>query len=166
MRPQEFPHPYYFEQRDDLAQGNSHEMIDDMSDIVHNCLLAVLARWEEMAGFFDDLLCEKRALLDPAFHDTLLTDDLALSRSKRYFWAIEFLKELEKSATGNIRETDRFLCYLRDNPPSDSPVPSKEFRSRVQKLSSALTKLDILRLKFSQKREEAMALRDGVSLEC
>jgi hypothetical protein len=163
LRPLGFPQPHYFERRDDLSQGNFHDMIDDMSDIVHMCLVDLLGRWEEMAEYFEDIFCEKRAVLDPAFHDTLLTDDVTLSRSKKYFWAIEFLKELEKSVVDNIRQVDRFLGLLRDNPPPHSRNP-RDFDSRIRKQYACLTKLEILRARFAQKREEAMALRDGVSL--
>ena len=162
LRPLGFPQPYYFERRDDLSQGNFHDMIDDMSDIVHMCLVDLLGRWEEMADYFEDIFCEKRALLDPAFHDTLLTDDATLSRSKKYFWAIEFLKELEKSVVDNIRQVDRFLELLRDNPPPHGRNV-RDFDSRLRKQYVCLSKLEILRARFAQKREEAMALRDGVS---
>ncbi|KAK0655942.1 hypothetical protein B0T16DRAFT_23449 [Cercophora newfieldiana] len=161
LRPLHFPHPYYFERRDDLSQGNHHEMIDDMSDVAHKCLLSVLDKWEEIAEFFDELLCEKRALFDPNYHDTLLTDDVALSRSKKYFWAIEFLKELEKSVTDNIRQVDRFAAFLRANPPPTSRN-SRDFSARIRKQYAALIKLEALRVRFANKREEAVALRDGL----
>ena len=157
----QFPHAYYFEQRDDLAKGNFHEMIDDMSDVVLTCLRTVLDKWEELAEYFDEMLCEKRALFHPAFHDTLLTDDVALSRSKKYFWAIEFLKELEKSVQDNIRQVDRLSRLLRTTPPPEGR-PSRDFEARLRKQQSALTKLEALRVRFTQKREEAVALRDGL----
>lgn len=151
LRPMNFPHAYYFERRDDLGQGNLHEMVDDMSDVVLTCLRAVLDKWEELAEYFDEVLCEKRALFHPAFHDTLLTDDVALSRSKKYFWAIEFLKEMEKSVQDNIRQLDRLSQLLRANPP---PVgrPSRDFEARLRKQEGALAKLEALRVRFTQKR--------------
>jgi len=142
-------------------QGNFHEMIDDMSDVTQKCLVSVLDRWEEIAKFFDELLCEKRALFDPNYHDTLLTDDVALSRSKKYFWAIEFLKELEKSVNDNISQVDRFAAFLRANPPPANRNP-RDFSSRLRKQYAALAKLEALRVRFASKREEAVALRDGV----
>ncbi len=170
MRPNKFQPPYYFERRDDLPQGHPHEMVDDMADIAHKCLLTVLDRWEVIADYFDELLCEKRALLSPAYHDTLLTDDPALSRSKKYFWAIEFLKELEKSVSDNIRQSDRFLEYFKANPPprgrlSGSEIEravNREYESRLKKQYTALAKLEALRARFALKREEAVALRDGL----
>ena len=156
-----FPHAYYFERRDDLAQGNFHEMVDDVSDVVLTCLRTVLDKWEELAEYFDEMLCEKRALFHPAFHDTLLTDDVALSRSKKYFWAIEFLKELEKSVQDNIRQVDRLSRLLRTTPPPEGRQ-QRDFEARLRKQESALTKLEALRVRFTQKREEAVALRDGL----
>lgn len=161
LRPMNFPHAYYFERRDDLGQGNLHEMVDDMSDVVLTCLWTVLDKWEELAEYFDEVLCEKRALFHPAFHDTLLTDDVALSRSKKYFWAIEFLKEMEKSVQDNIRQLDRLSQLLRANPPPAGRSP-RDFEARLRKQEGALAKLEALRVRFTQKREEAVALRDGL----
>jgi hypothetical protein len=124
--------------------------------------MSVLDRWEEIAEFFEELLCGKKALFDPNYHDTLLTDDVTLSRSKKYFWAIEFLKELEKSVTDNICQVERFTTLLRANPPPDSRNP-RDFSARIRKQYAALVKLEALRVRFAYKREEAVALRDGVS---
>ena len=161
LRPLHFEHPYYFERRDDLSQGDFHEMIDDMSDVAHKCLLAVLDRWDAIAAYFDEILCEKKALFDPAYHDTLLTDDVALSRSKKYFWAIEFLKELEKSVLDNITQVQRLLSLLRAHPPPAGRHP-RDFDARLRKQHAGLAKLETLRARFAQKREEAAALRDGL----
>lgn len=64
MWPQHFPH-LYSEKRDDLSRGDTHEMIDDMSDMIHSSCLTVIKRWEEIAGYFDCLLVEKQGLLNP-----------------------------------------------------------------------------------------------------
>ncbi|KAK3386772.1 hypothetical protein B0H63DRAFT_468360 [Podospora didyma] len=162
LRPQQFPYPHYYEKRDDISQGQTHEMIDDMSDMIHKCLLPILTRWEEIAEYFDSLLCEKKALLDPDQHDTLLTDDWELSRSKKYFWAIEFLKEVEKSVTDNIRQTDRFLKSFGDTlPPADGKA-EMDGQARIRKHEAVLARLEGLRMRFVQKKDEAVALRDGL----
>lgn len=164
LRPSQFPHLYYSEQVDDLSRGQSHEMIDDMSNLVHKSLVTVVSRWDGIAQYFDELLSEKRGLLNPEYHDSLLTDDKTLSRSKRYFWAIEFLKEAGNSIVDNIQQTQRFLAFLESNPPDDR-IAESDFNSRVRRHRQTLQKLKSLETRFRQKKEEVVALRDGASLE-
>ncbi|KAH8807840.1 hypothetical protein F5884DRAFT_900166 [Xylogone sp. PMI_703] len=161
LRPNQFPHQYYFERRDDLMKGCAHEMLDDMSDIVYGSLLAVIDRWEEIAHYFDNLLAEKKALLNPSYHDSLLNDDSALTRSKRYFWAIEFLKEVEASICDNLKQARRFVALMTANPPSTVAAQSV-FASRLHKHQMAIRKLETLKLGFKHKQDEAKALRDGL----
>src|SRR4051812_17575773 len=104
MRPQGFPHPCYFEDRDDLVKSRTHEMLDDMSDLIQESCLTVVSRWQEIADYFDSLLTERNGLLNPEYHDSLLTDDSGFTRSKKYFWAIEILKEAESSIDDNISQ--------------------------------------------------------------
>lgn len=163
MRPQHFPHLYYSESRDDLRRGRTHEMLDEMSDLVHSSCMIVIARWEELAGYFDGLLAEKRGLLDPAYHDSLLTDDKAFTRSKKYFWAIEFLQEAEAGVLNNIAQVGRFLELLETNPPI-SAIAENTFRARVRRHLSTLRKLEDLKTRFRMKQDEAKALRDGVGI--
>lgn len=161
LRPSQFPHLYYSEQVDDLSRGQSHEMIDDMSNLVHKSLVTVVSRWDGIAQYFDELLSEKRGLLNPEYHDSLLTDDKTLSRSKRYFWAIEFLKEAGNSIVDNIQQTQRFLAFLESNPPDDR-IAESDFNSRVRRHRQTLQKLKSLETRFRQKKEEVVALRDGL----
>src|SRR5437667_12194073 len=114
-------------------------MIDAMDEIVYKCLLSVIERWEELAEYFDEMLCERKALLDPEYHDSLLTDDGTFSRSKKYFWAIEFLKELDKSISDNIRQAEQFAANLR------AAMPAKETGQRYR---SCLHKHHTVQKKF------------------
>lgn len=161
MRPHRFPHPYYSENRDDLARGIEHEMLDDMSGIVHKSLQTVIDKWEEIADYFDGLLVEKNGLLNPDYHDSLLTDDGAFTRSKKYFWAIEFLKEAETSILDNINQAGQFLDLLKANPPS-SEVARRAYTIRLRKHHITIQKLKVLKRRFRQKQSEAKAMRDGV----
>jgi len=136
-------------------------MMDDVAEVVYKTLLSVIERWEELAGFFDELLCEKRALLDPAHHDSLLTDDGSFSRSKRYFWAIEFLKEAEKGVGDNVKQTRGFLETLRAVPPLVR-AGRREYQGRVKRVEGVLGRLEGLRGRFSSIKNEAIDLRDGV----
>jgi hypothetical protein len=162
LRPHRFPHLYYSEKGDDLSTGSTHEMVDDMSDIVYQGLLTVVGRWEEIVEYFDELLAEKKGLLNPEYHDSLLNDDRTFSRSKKYFWAIEFLKEAEKSISDNIHQAERFVELIKSNPP-ETKTGERELRLRLRQHLTVLQKLDALKNRFKQKKDEAVALRDGVS---
>lgn len=136
-------------------------MIDEMSDLVHGNLLIVIGRWEQIACYMEGLLAEKNGLLDPEYHDSLLTDDAKFTRSKKYFWAIEFLIEAETSVLDNINQARRFVELMNSNPPSEE-VARRIFVMRLRKHNTAIQKLDSLRKGFVKKQEEAKALRDGV----
>jgi hypothetical protein len=161
MRPYKFPHLHYSEHRDNLNRGYTHEMLDDVGDLVHRGLLTVISKWEEIADYFDNLLVEKKGLLDPDYHDSLLTDDGAFTRSKMYFWAIEFLKEAESSVLDNINQARRFIDLSNANPPA-TKMSRTAFARRLKKYYVALQKLESLKKKFRNKQGEAKALRDGV----
>jgi hypothetical protein len=133
-------------------------MVDDMSDIVYKGLLTVVGRWEEIAEHFDELLVEKKGLLN----DSLLSDDKTFSRSKKYFWAIEFLKEAGNSISDNIYQAERFVELIKSNPP-ETKTAEREFQLRLKHHLTVIQKLDALKTRFRRKKEEAMALRDGVS---
>jgi hypothetical protein len=137
-------------------------MIDEMSDLVHGNLLIVIGRWEQIALYMEGLLAEKNGLLDPEYHDSLLTDDATFTRSKKYFWAIEFLIEAETSALDNITQAKRFVGLMNSNPPSGE-VARRMFVMRLKKHNTAIQKMESLRKGFVKKQEEAKALRDGAS---
>jgi hypothetical protein len=164
LRPSQFPHLYYSEKIDDLTRGHTHEMIDEMSGFVRNALLAVVNRWEELADYFDEILSEKKGLLNPNYHDSLLTDDGAFSRSKKYFWAIGFLEEAGNSISANTLQVKRFVELMKSNPPG-TETARKDFQQGIKKHSLSIQKLQALKTRFRHKKEEAMALRDGVSYQ-
>jgi len=164
LRPSQFPHLYYSEQGGDISRARTNEMVDNMSDLIHKGLVTVVSRWEEIAHYFDEMLTGKKGLLNPDYHDSLLTDDKALSRSKKYFWAIEFLKEADNSISDNIRQTQRFSGFLESNPPRTKNAES-EFHLRVKRHYLTLQKLESLQIKLKQKKGEAVALRDGVNFQ-
>jgi hypothetical protein len=137
-------------------------MIDEMSDIIHGNLLIVIGRWEQIAYYMEGLLAEKNGLLDPEYHDSLLTDDATFTRSKKYFWAIEFLIEAETSILDNVNQAKRFVELMSLNPPSEE-IGRRMFVLRLKKHNTAIQKLESLRKGFVKKQEEAKALRDGVS---
>jgi hypothetical protein len=164
LRPSQFPHLHYSEQGEDKSRCRTNEMVDVMSDLIHQSLVTVVSRWDEIARYFDEILTEKKGLLNPDYHDSLLTDDKALSRSKKYFWAIEFLKEAGNSISDNIQQIKRFLEFLETNPPG-AKIAKNDFHQRVKRHYTTLHKLESLEVRFRKKKEEAVALRDGVRLQ-
>ncbi|KAF4633530.1 hypothetical protein G7Y89_g4589 [Cudoniella acicularis] len=161
LRPNQFPHLQYSESRDDLSRGRTHNMVDELSDLVHTSLVVIIRRWEEISCYFDRLLVERHGLLDPAYHDSLLIDDAAFTRSKKYFWAIEFLQESEASIMDVIEQCNRFMDLMSANPPFEE-VAKKNFNARLKKHQVSVQRLRALRNGFIKKQEEAKALRDGL----
>jgi hypothetical protein len=104
----------------------------------------VIERWEKISEYFAWLIGHRDTLSDPDAHDSLLFDDDSFSRSRRYFWAINYLAELDSSITGNIVQLDRFA-------------------KRNSSIRLQLDQLQYLRGRLLAQREEAIALRDGVS---
>jgi hypothetical protein len=107
----------------------------------------VLQRWEKILEYFTWLLGHRDTLSEPDAHDSLLFDDDSFSRSRRYFWAINYLAELDISISRNIIQLDTFIG-------EDSLNKS---------LREQLNQLQHLRERILGQREEAIALRDGVS---
>ncbi|PMD52652.1 uncharacterized protein K444DRAFT_187304 [Hyaloscypha bicolor E] len=106
----------------------------------------VLQRWEKILEYFTWLLGHRDSLSDPDAHDSLLFDDDSFSRSRRYFWAINYLAELDISISRNIIQLDRFIG-------EDSP--NKSIREQLNQLQH-------LRERILGQRDEAIALRDGL----
>jgi hypothetical protein len=112
-------------------------------------LRMVIERWEKIAEYFAWLVGHHKDILsDPDAHDSLLFDDDSFSRSRRYFWAINYLAELDISISGNIVELEKF---------------EKRQKYRSGSLRDQLIQLQFLRERLRDQREEAIALRDGVS---
>lgn len=107
----------------------------------------VVQRWEKILEYFTWLLGHRDTLSDPDAHDSLLFDDDSFSRSRRYFWAINYLAELDISISGNIIQLERFI---------GENLPYKLLREQ-------LNQLQYLRERILGQRDEAIALRDGVS---
>jgi hypothetical protein len=162
LQPTRFPLLDYSEKIDDLDRGNTHEMINEMSGLVHKGVLAVVSRWEQIAEYFDQILSERKGLFDPDYHDSLLTDDGIFSRSKKYFWAIGFLEEAGNSISDNIQQLKRFLDLIEENASTDEN-PGRDFQLSIKKHYMTLQKLHLLKRRFLHKKAEATALRDGVS---
>lgn len=121
----------------------------------------VIERWLDIAEYFAWLIGHRDILSDPDAHDSLLFDDDSFSRSRRYFWAINYLAELDLSISGNIAQLEKFA--RRDTAVQD---PARQHHlGRLPKnaaINEQLDQLQYLRERLQAQREEAIALRDGV----
>lgn len=118
--------------------------------------------WREVLDYFDNLVSERDTFLQPDRHDSLLSDDETFSRSKKYFWAITTLKELDLSISDNLLQIRRLL---------DARAPTFIENMRKAELEDARSCLEIryketevVASKLREKRQEAGDLRDGVRL--
>ncbi|QSZ29973.1 hypothetical protein DSL72_004491 [Monilinia vaccinii-corymbosi] len=121
-----------------------------------------------LLGYFQRLLSERDALLDPKAHDLLLIDDSKYTNSKKYFWAINILKEIDSDIATVVIQL-RGLMDL-----SDYSVLRTNFRLPTGKISEEREKIvvrtlgtlrdDLINLqsRFNDQREIAIALRDGM----
>jgi hypothetical protein len=119
----------------------------------------VINRWLAITEYFAWLIGHRDALADPEIHDSLLFDDASFSRSRRYFWAINYLAELDEGISGNIIQLENWIAKW----PQHLTVRSKEMNGGVWSLPEHLNQLMALQLRLRSLRQQAIALRDGVS---
>jgi hypothetical protein len=129
------------------------------ADMVEFTVRVVINRWLEITEYFAWLIGHRDALADPELHDSLLFDDASFSRSRRYFWAINYLAELDESIAGNILQLEQWIAKW----PQHLTVRNKEMHDEVKSLPERLNQLMALQLRLKALRQEAIALRDGVS---
>jgi len=129
------------------------------ADMVEFTIRVVINRWLAITEYFAWLIGHRDALTDPEIHDSLLFDDASFSRSRRYFWAINYLAELDDSIAGNILQVENWIAKW----PEHLTIHSKEMRDDVRSLPERLNQLMALQVRLRALRQEAIALRDGVS---
>lgn len=144
-----------------VAEG-TEPLLEAMLMYVQPALLHISSKWTQIHEYFDNLVSEKVAYLDPDYHDTLLVDDEAFSRSKKYFWAISTLKVLDVSISDNITQIRKLLDTKGGIIESDPKVLDNltVYRRSIQ---SRLNELEAIAQKFRGKIDEVIYLRDGVS---
>lgn len=127
--------------------------------IADNAMRTIQSHWKQILDYFEQLISEKDTFLEPERHDNLLSDDESFSRSKRYFWAITSLKELDLSISDNLLQMKRLL---------DTRASEWVENSRKSELEDARSCLRIryheiekIALRLKEKRQEAVDLRDG-----
>lgn len=138
-----------------IADQNAQDVLLDMIEFTMHM---VIERWRKVEKYFGWLIGHRDTLSDLEAHDSLLFDDDTFSRSRKYFWAINYLAELDISIAENIVQLERWVGW---------GVGMGRFgvrrRTDVRPLSERLAQLKELRSRLKAQREEAIALRDGVS---
>jgi len=136
-------------------------------------LALVVKGYERILSYFDEIIVEKDVFLDPEVHDSLLTDDESFSRSKRYFWAITTLKEINHTVIDNIQEIENLLAVKS---PMDRAAESSEGEPRIdlerekirlnqnrRQMRVIQDRLKMISVNLSRKLGEVTELRNGVS---
>lgn len=152
-------------------------------ECVEKLLSNVIERWKGLNGPFRELLEEN--FLDIEQYSNLLFDDEKFTRSRKYFWAIGCLTEIDNVLSDNIKQWDLYYKehlqpllnhevtkYLLDAaclyPPRDWETSRgdhmlDELKKTIQQAQTHVNTLKELRNDFSRKLEITKALRDGVS---
>lgn len=125
-----------------------------MSRLVLESIGKVYGRWTSLEEYLEKLFSGRSTLLDPQHHDALLSDDEAFSRSKTYFWAINLLRDVDKCLQANITALKHY----------DRVWHNDRVWSRCQP-GQWIENFQAIQVRFRDLREEAKALRDGVSLQ-
>lgn len=130
-----------------IAKQNAQDVLLDMIEFTMHM---VIVRWRKVEEYFSWLIGHRDTLADLEAHDSLLFDDDTFSRSRKYFWAINYLAELDISIAENIVQLERFTGFGYVHRVDSWPLIER------------LGQLNDLRSKLKAQRDEAIALRDGL----
>ncbi|KAF5875509.1 uncharacterized protein Bfra_003963 [Botrytis fragariae] len=153
---------------EDGEQAVDREFIVALSGIIDRSTRAVIHHWDVLADYFEKLLSESDTLLEPELHDLLLVDDSKYSKSKKYFWALNILKEIESDIAAVISQLEGFMDFSQNSLLKKYfPLPEGKIstqRERIVKTVLGVLKEDLTRLqsRFSDQRELTKDLRDGL----
>ncbi|TGO14936.1 hypothetical protein BTUL_0046g00250 [Botrytis tulipae] len=142
----------------EYQKTTNQEMLVVFTSFVSNTMTELTIAWTKIIEYFDGLISEKMAFRDPDNHDRLLVDDETFSKSKKYFWAISILKELHVRISKNIEEIKRVM----DDPRIRSGTASTSLGLNCEEIGRKLKSLQDIANRLSDKREEALDLRDGL----
>jgi hypothetical protein len=119
-----------------------------MARLVFGSIRKVYGRWTSLEEYLQKLFIGRSTLLDPQHHGALLSDDEAFSRSKTHFWAINLFSDVDKCLQANITALEGF----------DRMWMQHQLEPWIENFKAK-------QVRFRDLREEAKALRDGVSLQ-
>jgi hypothetical protein len=133
----------------------------------------VLMGYGRIVSYFKDIIIEKDVFLDAAAHDALLFDNESFSRSKRYFWAITTLKEINHAVMGNIQEIENLLALKTpresialffDDRKHLVPEMEPQLNMEQVQLKEAQERLRLISATLRRMPDEVTELRNGASI--
>ncbi|THV45583.1 hypothetical protein BGAL_0472g00030 [Botrytis galanthina] len=175
------------EDKSSIKGRSKHILTNDTAiqaelECVEKVLSNVIERWKGLNGPFRELLEEN--FLDIEQYSNLLFDDEKFTRSRKYFWAIGCLTEIDNVLSDNIKQWDLYYKehlqpllnhedtkHLLDAaclyPPEDWETfrgdhMLDELKKTIQQARTHINTLKELRNDFSRKLEITKALRDGL----
>lgn len=85
-------------------EGNLSEMTRLEAEVlfISSGMSHICNCWDLFVEFFNEILQQEQNILIPMKHDQLFYDDAVFSRSRRYFWAIDTLTQIDSLITDNI----------------------------------------------------------------
>lgn len=128
-------------------------------DLLTQAVTSVVSQWAAIAKHLKAFIVDHHLLLDPEGHDRLLFDDDSFSRSRKYFWVINFLAECDSRIDENLQEIQHARSIWMEKLGSVPPdlIAWGSMDREVLKLREIQNNLRV-------KRSETIALRDGVSI--
>jgi hypothetical protein len=129
------------------------------ADLLTQAVACVVNQWTAIAKHLKSFIVDHHLLLDPEGHDRLLFDDDSFSRSRKYFWVINFLAECDSRIDENLQEIDLAMSDW-----SKKLEPEGKWHLYSQHLDEKSSKLREIQSNLRGKRAETIALRDGVSI--
>lgn len=127
--------------------------------VYHSILKAVVA-WGGLVTYFDKFLDEGKVFMDPTAHDNLLVDDEAFSRSRKYFWALSCLSELQTCIDDNIHQWDTSRTIWETALANEDDWPNAS--NQMKEIEIWVDKLRLYAKCFKEHHERVFALRDGL----
>jgi len=127
------------------------------ADLLTQAITCVVNQWAAIAKHLKAFIVDHHLLLDPEGHDQLLFDDDSFSRSRKYFWVINFLAECDSRIDENLQEIALAVSEWTKKlePEGDWHLYSKHVNEKISKLREIQSNLRV-------KRAETIALRDGL----
>lgn len=147
------------------VENPKKDMLYPLLYSVHAMIRAVIQNWDETLTYMDNLIGGKNSFLDPAYHDTLVSDDANFSSTKKYFWVISAIREMRPGMKEAILQVDTLLTKTRrDMDKCRGLEPQiRELRDDLVRAQEALIEL---RRRLDSIHDDASFLRNGVSLYC
>ena len=130
-------------------------------------LRSILRSARDLADHLKHLLeAGAEAILDPSRHDSLLFDDEAFSRSRKYFWAVDSVQDFRTTLSETLKVFKEFWDHQVEPMktgilPSEWPHGLEEAEKEAEELKE---KLELVLAQFEVQHSRAEDLRSGVCL--